>query len=479
MQMDLRDFINECEKHGQLKRVKKEVDWNLELSHVAKINEEAKGPALLFEKVKGYKNPVLTSAYSSKERFAIALGLPVGTSMCEMARHWMEVATKKLIPPEFVNSGPILENVVEGNNINLFDFPVPFMYPKDGGRFFGTAVYLVTKDPETGWVNLGTYRGMILDEKSVGLQLIKGKHAEIMLRQYGERGEKMPALYVIGGDPLGFLTGSSPTMPQVSEYDVIGALRGEPLKVIKEEITGLPMDATAEIVLAGFVDPNPENFRKEGPFGEYTGYYSGKKSDEWPKPWLEVKRVYFRNDYIFWSTTVGKPITDTHMIQSLNRTATLWTDLETMRIPGIKAVYIPPESTGRYWAIVSIKQMYPGHAQQVADAVMASYTGHYGLKGIIVVDDDIPPDDWNKVMWALSVRYNPIEDTQLIKKGRSTPLDPSLPIWEDWYDRRTIVSRIQMIAVTPFEWKKKPIEIFLDEDTKKKVLDNWKDYGID
>ena len=477
--MDLRDFIKECEKHNQLKRVKKEVDWNLELSHVAKVNEEKRGPALLFEKVKGYKNSVLTSAYSTKERFAIALGLPVGTSMCEMSRHWMELATKELIKPEFVKSGPILENVDEGNNVNLNELPIPFMYPKDGGRFYGTAVYLVSKDPDTGWVNLGTYRGMVLDEKSVGLQLIKGKHAEVMLRRYGELGKKMPVLYVIGGDPLGFLTGSSPTMGQVSEYDIMGALRGEPLKVIEEEITGLPMDASAEIVVAGFVDPNSENFRMEGPFGEYTGYYSGKKSDEWPKPWIDVKRVYKRNDYIFWSTTVGKPITDTHMIQSLNRTATLWTDLETMKVPGIKSVFIPPESTGRFWAIVSLKQLYPGHAQHVMDAVMGSYTGHYGIKGIIAVDEDIPADDWNKVMWAMSTRYNPADDTQIINKGRSTPLDPSLPIYEDYMDRRAIIGRVQIDATIPFHWKRKPIEIFLDDDMKKKVLDNWEEYGID
>ena len=471
--MDLREFISKCEAAGQLSRIKKEVDWNLELSHISKINEENNGAALLFENVKDYKNSVLTGAYSTKETLAIALGMSIGTSMCEMSRQWMQLAIKKLIPPVEVKDGPILENILEGDQINLFDFPVPQMYPQDGGRFIGTAYTLITRDPESGWVNLGTYRMQILDNKSTGIQIIKGKHADFMMKKYHKMGKKMPALAVIGGDPLGFLTGSTLVSAETSEYDVMGALRGEPVEIIISETNGLPFMANAEIVLEGEVETDPEKWRQEGPFGEYTGYYSGKKSEEWPKPWLDVKRVYHRNDYILWSTTVGKPITDTHMIQSLNRTATLWTDLETMRVPGIQSVYIPAESTGRFWAIVSVKQMYPGHPNHVADAVYGSTTGHYGMKGVIVVDDDIPADDWNKVMWAMSVRYDPKRDTQIINRGRSTPLDPALP-----FNAREIVSRIIIDACTPYEWERKPQEIFLDEDTEKKVRENWDSYGI-
>ena len=471
--MDLREFISKCEAAGKLKRVKKEVDWNLELSHISKINEEKDGGALLFEKVKGYHNSVLTGAYSTKENFAIALGLPLGTSMCEMSRHWMQLAIKQLIPPVEVKDGPILENVIERKDVNLFDFPVPMMYPQDGGRFIGTAATLVTRDPESGWINLGTYRMQILDEKSAGIQIIKGKHADFMMKKYLKLGQKMPAMLVIGGDPLGFLTGSTLVSAETSEYEIMGALRGEPIEIIKSKFSGLPFMASAEIVLEGEVDPNPDSWRQEGPFGEYTGYYSGKKSDEWPKPWLDVQRIYHRNDYILWSTTVGKPITDTHMIQSLNRTATLWTDLETARVPGIQSVYIPASSTGRFWAIVSVKQMYPGHPNHVADAVYGSTTGHYGMKGVIVVDEDIPADDWNKVMWAMSVRYDPKRDTQIVKRGRSTPLDPALH-----HSEREIVSRIIIDACTPYEWDRKPQEIFLDPEMEKKVRDNWESYGI-
>lgn len=161
------------------------------------------------------------------------------------------------------------------------------------------------------------------------------------------------------------------------------------------------------------------------------------------------------------------------MIQSLNRTATLWTDLEMMRVPGVQSVYIPPESTGRFWAIVSVKTMYPGHSNHVGNAVISTTTGHYGLKGVIVVDADIPADDISAVLWSLAVRYNPVQDTEIIKRGRSTPLDPSLPI-----DARDIVSRIIMDATIPYEWKEKPIEVKPDEEMKRHVLSRWQEYGF-
>jgi 4-hydroxy-3-polyprenylbenzoate decarboxylase len=470
--MDLRDYINLCEKAGELKRIETEVDWNLELSHISKINEENKGPALFFSKIKGYDTPVFGSAFTTAKRLAIALGRPTDTSLCGLSRSWMEAISSKLIPPKVVKSGPALENVLEGEQINLYNFPVPKFYPMDGGRFIGTAVSLVTKDPDSDWVNLGTYRMQLLDEKTVGVQIIKGKHADFHLNRYRELGKPMPAAAVIGGDPLNFATSSAMVSPGVSEYDVIGSLRNEPAEVFISDLTGLPLPANAEIILEGEIDP--QELRQEGPFGEYTGYYSGKKTDEWPKPFLAVKRVYHRNKPILWTTSVGKPITDTHMIQALNRTATLWTDLNNMRIPGIKSVFIPPESTGRYWAIVSVKQMYPGHSMQVGTAVISTTTGHYGLKGVIVVDDDIPADNWTKVFWAMSVRYNPVDRTEIIKRGRSTPLDPSLPI-----DARDICSRIIIDACIPYEWERKPIEIFLDQETAEKVRSKWKEYGFE
>jgi len=468
---DLRDFINACDQHGLLHRVDAEVDWKFELAHISKVNEEAKGPALLYQNVKGYKTPAFTSAFTTPARMAIALEQDPSLSMCQLSRKWMELTTKKNVKPKLVNNPPVMENIIEGDDIDVEMFPVPWMYPEDGGRFFITSGFLVTQDPDTGWTNLGTYRSQILGRNLLGSQIIKGKHGDMHMKKYQDRGELMPAAAVIGGDPTLFLASSTLVSAQVDEYDIVGALKGRPVPVFKSELTSLTLPANAEVIAEGYIDPN--ELMPEGPFGEYTGYYSGNKLADYPKPVLRVKRLLFRNNPVWWSTTVGKPINDIHMIQSLNRTATLWHDLETMKVPGIQSVYLPAAATGRFWAVVSVKQMYPGHSSHVANAVIASTTGHYGVKGVIIVDHDIAADDWDRVLWALAVRFDPKRSAQIIDRGRSTPLDPGLPI-----EAREITSRILLDACVPYEWKQKPIEIFMDREVLTKVSKRWNEYGF-
>lgn len=467
---DLRDFIAKCEQEGELHRIQAEVDWNLELSHIAKKNEElGGGSALLFENVKDYKIPVFMSAFTRPKRMAIAMGQPVHYSMHDLSREWMNLVTKKLIKPRLVNKAPLMENIHAGDKVNLYDLPAPFFNISDGGRFIGTAVYLVTNDPETGWINLGTYRMQIHEKDKCGVQIIKGKHGDMMLQKYKAKGQKMPAVAVIGGDPLLYLVSSCMVPVQTDEYDIASTLRGEPIEIFESDLTGLPLPAYAEIALEGEIDP--DNLMTEGPFGEYTGYYSGKPS---PKIFLDVKRILHRNNPILWATAVGRPPNDVVMIQSLNRTASLWADLKDMKIPGIKAVHIPASSSGRYWAIVSVKQQYPGHSMQVGTAVISTTTGSYGLKGVIVVGDDIDVENWDQIIWALSVRFEPARSTQIINRGRSTPLDPSLPV-----AAREITSRIIMDACTPFEWKEKPIPVDLDKNVLEKVEKRWKEFFPD
>lgn len=469
--MDLREFIQKCEEEGELLRIKAEVDWDLELSHISKLNEEKNGPALLFENVKGYLSPVLTGVFGTVKRLAIALGMPTDYSMCELARQWMKLSIKEPISAQQVDSGPVTENVIEGAQVNLFDFPVPKFYPLDGGRYIGTTEFLVCRDPETGEINLGTYRMQALDERSVGLNMGVGKRGERILRKYRKAKKPMPAAVVIGCDPVLLMTGAA-MFKAASDYDVASSIRGKPMEILISDYTGLPIPATAEIVLEGEVDP--ENFRPEGPFGEYTGYYTEEIDREVPKPWLSVKRILHRNNPILWASAAGRPVTDIHMLLAFTRLAALWTELERMKIPGIKSVYIPPESAGRFWVIVSIQQLYPGHAAQVADAVIATNTGSYGVKGVIVVDEDIAADDLSRVWWALSVRYNPLRDTEIIKRGRSTQWDPSL----DPDSSKFITSRILIDATIPFEWEVKPKEIRLSEEVVEKVKRRWKEYGF-
>lgn len=462
---DLRDFIQICEAEGELRRIKVQVDWNLELSHIAKLNEERGGPALLFENVKGYNSPVLTSACTTPARLALIMGMPKSSSLVDLMREWVN-RTQKPIPPTWVNTAPCKQNIDMGDRVDLTKFPVPWVYPRDGGRYFGTAVFVITQSPKTGWVNIGTYRLQMLGKNILGTQFIKGKHADIIHKEWAELGKPMPVAAVVGADPLMFLVGAARLPAYESEYGFAGAIRGRPIEVVKGETVDLPIPASAEIVVEGEVDPKAT--MPEGPFGEYTGYYSGVGTTD--RPFIKVNCVTYRHDPIFWLTTVGRAVTDTHMTMALTYGATLWQELVAMRIPGIKSVYCPPEGAGRFLAIISVKQMYPGHAIQVGTAAISTEMGAYGLKTVIVVDDDVDAWDLPRVLWALSFRFNPAR-AEFIKRGRSTPLDPSLPI-----ESREITSRLIIDATIPYEWKDKPIPVELDPEWKKKIEENWDKY---
>ncbi len=466
---DLRQYLDRLESTGELKRIKKEVDWNLELSHVAKINEESGGgQALLFENVKDYPGkPVLASLLASHRRVALALDMPLESKSLGIAREWVARTTAKKIAPRVVSSGPCKENIVKGDKVNLLDFPAPWFYPKDGGRYIGTAAYLISRSLDNGRLNLGTYRSMIYDERRAGVQLIKAKDAEIDLRGYAARREPMPVALVIGGDPVLFLCSSTLFPLHESEYDAAGALRGEPVDVVKAETSDLLVPANAEIVIEGEIMPG--ELLDEGPFGEYTGYYSGK--GRVPREFIKVSCITHRTNPILWATSVGKPITDTHVIQSINRAAALWEGLEGVKIPGIQGVYCPPAAGGRFMAIISVKQMYHGHATHAGLAAFSTVMGNYGLKTVIVVDEDIDPENIDQVIYAVGLRYQPERGTQILTRGRSTPLDPSLEI-----ANRDMTSRILIDATIPYEWKEKPIPIELDGEVAKRVRAQWNQY---
>ncbi|MDT3698589.1 MAG: phenylphosphate carboxylase subunit beta [Thermincola sp.] len=473
---DLRDFIAQCEKQGELKRINAEVDWNLELSHICKFNEARKGgQALLFENLKnGNGVSVLGSALTTETRLAAALGMPNNYSLCELAREWVELSAKNSIPPVVVSDGPILENVLEGEEVDLLSLPVPKFAPLDGGRYIGTAVSVISQDPDEGWTNLGTYRMQLLDRNHTAVQLHHGKHADMMLERYRELGKPMPVAAVIGSAPIIFMMASSTAPWGVCEYDRAGAIQGEPVEVIKSDCTGLLIPARAEIVLEGEIDPDRTNYKSEGPFGEYTGYYSAKDTGEYLEPVFKVKRILHRNNPIFWVTTTGQPTTDIHMFGALQVSASIWSDLRDMRIPGIQSVYSLPEGTGRLTVVVSVKQRYPGHSTQVGHAVAGSTSGHYRLKNIIIVDEDIPADDIQKVLWAISTRLEAKRGVHVLQGTRGGPLDPAVYISD-----RDVGSKLILDATIPFHWDRKPLLTRMDEETAKKVKNRWAEYGFE
>lgn len=477
---NLREWMEVCEREGKLMRIKAEVDWHLELGHVGAMTERQGGPALLFENIKGYDMPVLSGTVATTERLAITCGLPASYSMCEVARVWMKALQggKSIRPVEVKDNIPVMEEVTEEKDVNLYDFPAPQLYPQDGGRFLGLAFNWVTRDPETGWTNVGLYRGQVLDEKSMGFNVsAKSKHGKMHMDSALKLGKsKIPAACYCGCDMIHFVMANTMVPVGVDEYDVIGAVMGEPVEVFKSDLTGLLLPAHAEIILEGEIETDPDKWREEGPLGEFVGFYGastggGKK----PKPFFTVKRILRRKDAILPISTVGRPVGDTHIATAIGRTAYLWADLEMMKVPGIQSVYCPPEATGRFWAIISTKSPYPAHAYRVAQAVGASPTGHYGIKGIIVVDDDVAADDWPGIWWSLACRYNPATDSQIINKMRATPFDPALPAGS-----KALGSVIIMDATTPPEWGDNvPLKVELDEETKNKVIGRWQEYGFE
>ena len=469
--MDLRDFIALCEKEGDVKRVTAEVDWDLEMSHIAKMIEEKDGRSVLFENIKGKEGNVFFGAFSNTKRLAMILGAPPDSTLTDLSKMWMEKSIGDIIRAEECETGPVFENIIDGDDVNVNDIPSPRYYELDGGRFIGTACFMVTRDLETEEINLGTYRSQVLDDKTVGAQILKGKRGDRMLQKYKKAGKKMPICLVVGCDPLLMLAGSA-MVENASEYDVVGTLRGEPVKVVNAQLTGLPIPVDAEYVLEGYIDGDA--LRPEGPFGEYTGYYTDELKQTITKPAIDVKRIYHRNNPTMMCASVGRPVNDNHMMLAFIRNATLWTELKRMGIKGIQSVYMPPEACGRFWAVVSVKQMFPGHTNQVAAAVLASHTCTYGLKGLIIVDDDIEADDMDRVWWALATRYDATRGTQIIHRGRSTPLDPALSMDEN----KLITSRIIMDATFPFEWKEKPVKVEMSKDVFDSIKSRWEELGL-
>src|SRR5262249_38716385 len=238
------------------------------------------------------------------------------------------------IAPKYVDDGPIFENVMTGDDVDVTAFPAPKWHANDGGRYIGTGSFNITRDPDEGWVNCGTYRVMIHDAKTAGFYISPGKHGRQMRDKYQARRAPMPVAVVCGGDPMTFLMASSEVPYGVSEYEIVGGVRGKPVEVIKAPVTGLPIPANAEIVLEGFVEP--DNERIEGPFGEWTGYYA---SDLRPEPVLDIKAVYYRNNPILLGCVPQRPPDEICRYRAVVRSALLRENIEKAGVPGVTAAW--------------------------------------------------------------------------------------------------------------------------------------------
>jgi UbiD family decarboxylase len=290
---DVRQWLELVESMGELKRIEG-ADWDLEIGTMAElIYRERTGtiPALLFDQIKGYPKGfrILFGQQTSYRRLALMAGLPMDSVGLKLVSRFKEkLNTLRPVPPRIVKTGPVFENTLSGNGIDVLKFPVPKVHELDGGRFIGTACIAVTRDPEQGWLNLGTYRAMVHDSKSVGLFMSSaGKHGRMHMEKYFKQGKPCPVLLCVGQDPLLLLAAGNPIELGYSEYDYCGGIRGRPYDVVEGEVTGLPFPAHAEIAIEGFLHPG--DIKPDGPFGEWLGYYGTRMEDT---PVLRIERIY-------------------------------------------------------------------------------------------------------------------------------------------------------------------------------------------
>ncbi len=363
---DLREFIGKLEKEGELQRVEEEVDWNLEAGAMIRRSDELGLPAPLFEKVKDYPNGyrLFGEALGNHKRIAIAMGIAPDTPVKQLIEEYLR-RKEKMIKPIVVSDGPCKENVHIGNEVDLLEFPVPMVHDGDGGRYIGTCHIDVSKDLDSGWVNWGEYRHMLHNKNTVGIEAGPHTHLGFVHKKCEERKEPMEIAIVVGAEPISQFTAVSPTPFGVSEVDIAGGIRGEPVELIKCETVDLMVPATAEIVIEGEIRPYER--MEEGPFGEYTGY---SVSLIRPAPVIHVKAVTHRNNPILCMTCVGMPLAESPINMSITWAGIFLEGLRERGLP-VTALSLPPELSG-VLIIVAVKTTWANMAAEIAHVIWGS-----------------------------------------------------------------------------------------------------------
>lgn len=421
--LDLRDWLSQVGEIGELVELEG-VHWDREMGALTQIVHERSPtpPALLFSSIPGYpkKFRTLYGTLSSVNRMAITLGIPLefGHKLELLGAFRSKLKSIRSIPPAVVKHGPVLENVLEGDQVDVLKFPSPRHHEKDTARFIATATAVILKHPDDGSINIGAYRSMIYNEREIGLEISPASDGGRIQKIYLDRKKPMPVAICVGQHPLLYLVaGTNQTGP---EYDVAGGILGEPVEVIEGPVTGLPVPARAEIVIEGFVEPG--KLKPEGPFGEWHGYYAREIID---RPYLQVKSILHRNDPILTCAPQHRPPDETFLLRSLAFSARVWNDLESLGVKGVQGVWQHEGGAAKKFLVVSLQQAYPGHARQALHAAASSIGSMHSGKWVVVVDEDIDPTNINEVIWAMSTRVNGSDDFDFIQKAPSPGLlDP-------------------------------------------------------
>ena len=394
---DLRHYISTLEKLGQLKVIDG-ASCDLEIGAITEMaTSQPNSPAVLFDSIQGYKNGfrILTNFLAHKTRERMVYGVSDDLTDRKPFEFWKnKLKEVKPIEPVYVENGPVKQNVMAGDDVDLTKFPWPRWHQRDGGPYI-CATSAVTRDPESGYINVGSYRYMLLSKNTMVAHIGSGHHGDVIRKKYWAKGKSCPVAVSLGQEPALFEAAGTNLSWGVSEYGFTGWMRGAPVEVTKGLATDLPIPATAEVVLEGEMLPPEESMQVEGPFGEMSGYYGGGAR---PAPVTVIKSVLYRNDPII----LGAPpfLGASRGILS-SRGILIWNELEGLGIPNIIGVNYSWGMT-----IIAIKQAYPGHAMRAAHGALGGTAGYHG-RFVIVVDDDIDPFNLHDVMWALATRCDP------------------------------------------------------------------------
>lgn len=465
---DLREWMTEVEALGELKVVEG-ATWQADIGRVAEMLDHTdESPAVVFDEIPGYPagRRVIVNCNGTHRRQAVTLGIsPEAATHEGVLARWRDIVNNlEPKPPQVVSDGPIMENVITGDQVDTESFPAPVWHPKDGGRFIGTASINITKDPDSGWVNLGTYRNQIFDRRRLGIFISPGKHGRLIRKKYWDRGEKCPIVTVVGCDPLLFLSACVEGLPYgLSEFAWAGGVRAKPIRVIEGPVTGLPIPADAEIAFEGFMAPGEEH--EEGPYGEWHGYYSrGTKTT----PVIDVAAVYHRDDPIILGCPQGKPPHEDNRFLAPLRSVLIQQQIEAAGVSGVTGVWCPPLAGNRLMTIVKMEQRYPGHVRQVAHIAAQCGAAAFNGRYVIVVDDDIDITNMDDVLWAMLTRSEPAEDIEIIRRAWSSQIDPVVPFGEPPLTSRAIID-----ACIPWERIENYPEIVVEPAYARETRKKW------
>lgn len=483
---DLRDFIAQLEKIGELKRISVPVSTHLEMTEICDRVLRAGGPALLFENPVGHSIPVLANLFGTPRRVALGMGEESTQALREVGKllaylkepeppkglkdawdKWPVLKQVLNMSPKVVSSAPCQEIVWEGSDVDLSRLPIQYCWPGDVAPLI-TWGLVVTRGPNKPRQNLGIYRQQVIAPNKVIMRWLAHRGGALDYQDWCRLnpGQPYPLAVVIGADPATILGAVTPVPDSLSEYQFAGLLRGAKTELVKCLGSDLQVPASAEIVLEGVIHPGETAL--EGPYGDHTGYYNEQETF----PVFTIERITMRRDPIYHSTYTGKPPDEPAMLGvALNE---VFVPLLQKQFPEIADFYLPPEGCSYRMAVVSMKKQYPGHAKRVMFGIWSYLRQFMYTKFIIVVDDDIDIRNWQEVIWAITTRVDPSRDTLLVDNTPIDYLDFASPV-SGLGSKMGLDATNKWPGETQREWGK---TIAMDDATKRRVDEMWGELGL-